>query len=50
MGVSGNKKDAQTNAARDMGEYLIREGLIAPADLPQLNVRFSFMEFSSMVP
>lgn len=40
MGMSFNKKDAQTNAARDLGQHLIREGLIAPADLPQLSVRF----------
>jgi hypothetical protein len=39
MGMSFNKKDAQTNAARDLGQHLIREGLIAPADLPQLSVR-----------
>jgi hypothetical protein len=38
MGVSQNKKDAQTNAARDLGQYLVREGLIASTDIPQLNV------------
>ncbi|CAD5217543.1 unnamed protein product [Bursaphelenchus okinawaensis] len=36
MGISTNKKNAQTNAAKDMGEYLVREGLLEPTDIPQL--------------
>lgn len=37
--MSTSKKDAQTNAARDLSQHLIREGLIAPADIPELYVR-----------
>lgn len=38
MGNSTNKKDAQTNAARDFGSYLIREGIIGVDELPSLVV------------
>jgi ATP-dependent RNA helicase A len=38
MGNSTNKKDAMTNAARDFCQFLIREGRMAPAELPMLQV------------
>ncbi|KAI6231623.1 RNA helicase [Aphelenchoides besseyi] len=37
MGVSTTKKDAQTNAAKDMAEFLVREGIIPATELPHLN-------------
>ncbi|EFA00345.2 dosage compensation regulator isoform X1 [Tribolium castaneum] len=33
-GNSTNKKDAQSNAARDFVSYLVREGIVNPADVP----------------
>lgn len=38
MGNSTNKKDAQTNAARDFGSYLIREKILNSDELPSLTV------------
>lgn len=38
LGNSNNKKDAQTNAARDFGAYLIREGILSYNELPLLTV------------
>uniref|UniRef100_A0A915DVG8 DRBM domain-containing protein n=1 Tax=Ditylenchus dipsaci TaxID=166011 RepID=A0A915DVG8_9BILA len=38
FGNSKNKKDAQTNAARDFGTYLIREGKINASELPPLGM------------
>lgn len=38
MGNSTSKKDAASNAARDFCHYLVREGLIAAAEVPQFNV------------
>lgn len=38
MGNSTNKKDAASNAARDFCQYLVREGHMAPKDLPQFSV------------
>jgi hypothetical protein len=35
-GNSTNKKDAQTNASRDYVSYLIREGIVNPNDVPDL--------------
>uniref|UniRef100_T1KY05 DRBM domain-containing protein n=1 Tax=Tetranychus urticae TaxID=32264 RepID=T1KY05_TETUR len=34
IGISTNKRDAATNAARDFVNYLIREGKIEPSSLP----------------
>ncbi|CAD5222539.1 unnamed protein product [Bursaphelenchus xylophilus] len=36
IGNSTNKKNAQTNAAKDMGDYLVREGILGPNDIPEL--------------
>lgn len=33
-GNSTNKKDAQSNAARDFVQYLVRQALVSPKDLP----------------
>lgn len=38
LGNSTNKKDAQANAARDYGSYLIREGYINASELPNISV------------
>lgn len=34
VGNSTNKKDAQSNAARDFINYLVRMGHVAPKDVP----------------
>uniref|UniRef100_A0A3B4WM90 RNA helicase n=1 Tax=Seriola lalandi dorsalis TaxID=1841481 RepID=A0A3B4WM90_SERLL len=39
MGNSTNKKDAQTNAARDFVNYLVRVGEMSAAEVPALGVR-----------
>ncbi|VDM17535.1 unnamed protein product [Hydatigera taeniaeformis] len=36
MGNSVNKKDAQTNAARDFANFLVREGYLKPSDVPTI--------------
>lgn len=33
-GNSTNKKDAQSNAARDFLQFLVRQGLVNPSDIP----------------
>lgn len=38
LGVSANKKDAATNAARDFAQFLIRQKLLDPSELPKLTV------------
>lgn len=38
MGNSTNKKDAQSNAARDFVNYLVRIGEINAAEVPSLGV------------
>lgn len=38
MGNSTNKKDAQTNAARDFVNYLVRIGEMNSAEVPALGV------------
>lgn len=38
MGNSTNKKDAQTNAARDFVNYLVRVGEMSAAEVPALGV------------
>lgn len=38
MGNSTNKKDAQTNAARDFVNYLVRIGEMSAAEVPALGV------------
>lgn len=38
MGNSTNKKDAQTNAARDFVNYLVRLGEMNAAEVPALGV------------
>ena len=35
-GNSTNKKDAQANAARDMIQFLVRQGQIAAAEVPDI--------------
>ncbi|KAK6112877.1 Helicase conserved C-terminal domain family protein [Brugia pahangi] len=36
LGISVNKKDAATNAARDFAHFLIRQKLLDPTELPKL--------------
>ncbi len=43
MGNSINKKDAQTNAARDFTSFLVREGLIADEHVPSAAVFSSLL-------
>lgn len=38
VGNSTSKKDAQTNAAKDFVQFLIRQGEVTPSDVPDLNV------------
>lgn len=38
IGNSTSKKDAQTNAARDFAQFLIRSGLMQASEIPQLAV------------
>lgn len=45
MGNSTNKKDAQTNAARDFVNYLVRIGEMNAAEVPALGVRKPFLFF-----
>ncbi|KAL5960702.1 ATP-dependent RNA helicase A [Taenia solium] len=40
VGNSVNKKDAQTNAARDFANFLVREGYLKASDLPAIRVGF----------
>ncbi|MFH4981464.1 hypothetical protein AB6A40_008173 [Gnathostoma spinigerum] len=37
MGVSVNKKDAATNAARDFAQFLIRQNMLSASEVPQLD-------------
>jgi len=37
QGFAQSKKDAQSNAARDFGSYLVQKGLITAAELPALS-------------
>lgn len=39
MGNSTNKKDAQTNAARDFVNFLVRTGEVTSAEVPTVAVR-----------
>lgn len=41
MGNSTNKKDAQTNAARDFVNYLVRIGEMSAMEVPALGVSTS---------
>uniref|UniRef100_A0A8C2ZEU4 RNA helicase n=1 Tax=Cyclopterus lumpus TaxID=8103 RepID=A0A8C2ZEU4_CYCLU len=41
MGNSTNKKDAQTNAARDFVNYLVRTGEMSAAEVPAMGVKGS---------
>ena len=43
VGNSVNKKDAQTNAANDFVQYLVRQGQIDPSEIPSQQVCFLFM-------
>ena len=43
MGNSSNKKDAQSNAARDFVNYLVRVGEMNGAEVPALGVRTPFL-------
>lgn len=45
MGNSTNKKDAQTNAARDFVNYLVRIGEMSAAEVPALGVSTSVHAF-----
>ena len=36
MGNSTNKKDAQSNAARDFCQYLVRQGQMKAEDVPAM--------------
>lgn len=36
VGISTNKKSAQTNAAFDFCQYLARTGLVRPEDIPAI--------------
>uniref|UniRef100_A0A914S529 DRBM domain-containing protein n=1 Tax=Parascaris equorum TaxID=6256 RepID=A0A914S529_PAREQ len=38
LGVSVNKKDAATNAARDFAQFLIRQKMLDPSEMPALTV------------
>lgn len=42
MGNSTSKKDAQTNAARDFVNYLVRVGEMKAEEVPALGVRKLF--------
>lgn len=42
MGNSTNKKDAQSNAARDFVNYLVRVGEINSSEVPALGVSESY--------
>lgn len=46
MGNSTNKKDAQTNAARDFVNYLVRIGEMSAAEVPVLGVSNRFLSVS----
>jgi ATP-dependent RNA helicase A len=35
VGNSGNKKDSQSNAANDFVQYLVRQGNLNAADIPE---------------
>ncbi|VDM47956.1 unnamed protein product [Toxocara canis] len=39
LGVSMNKKDAATNAARDFAQFLIRQKLLDPCEMPSLTAQ-----------
>lgn len=39
MGNSTNKKDAQTNAARDFVNFLVRIGEVTATEVPAVTVR-----------
>lgn len=43
MGNSTNKKDAQSNAARDFVNYLVRMKEISPGEVPALGVSITSM-------
>lgn len=43
MGNSTNKKDAQTNAARDFVSYLVRIGEMTAAEVPAVGVSTLFL-------
>jgi ATP-dependent RNA helicase A len=34
-GNSANKKDAQSNAAKDFVQFLVRQGLLNPSEIPE---------------
>jgi ATP-dependent RNA helicase A len=38
VGNSTNKKDAQTNAAKDFVQYLVRQGLVQQSEVPALEM------------
>lgn len=43
VGNSTSKKDAQTNAARDMVQYLVRAGDMQQSEVPDLGVSLLVM-------
>ena len=38
MGNSTNKKDAQTNAAKDFVQFLVRKGLVEQSEVPAMEM------------
>lgn len=47
MGNSTNKKDAQSNAARDFVNYLVRTKEVSPGEVPALGVSITSVFTSS---
>lgn len=47
MGNSTNKKDAQSNAARDFVNYLVRTKEVSPSEVPALGVSITSVFTSS---
>ncbi|KAF5404215.1 putative ATP-dependent RNA helicase A [Paragonimus heterotremus] len=50
IGNSTSKKDAQTNAARDFANYLVREGHVKASDVPSLKTGVPESSTSTGVP
>ena len=48
MGNSTNKKDAQSNAARDFVNYLVRVGEMNASEVPALGVNVVLLSLQAM--
>lgn len=49
-GNSTNKKDAQANAAKDFIQYLVRQGLMSPKDVPiEVSAMVTFIPYFDSV-